>query len=269
MLPHNLAVYLDEVDDDPVAACATAARFGFRQVALRRLWATPIAAASDPACQKIAVALRKHDLQVSVVATTCGRCAVADLPGQLASFQRALLIAAYFRAKFIRVFAAIVPGGGQPADASAATTAVQDWLTMAVSAAQVMSITPVLEIDPDAVHFSVGDVKALVEAQPGLQLLYDPALLIVQRVQDPLLYWWTLRSRIALVDLHDYQFGQSFRPLGHGNCGWQQLRPELAAPNDLLLLLEPGLGRLYGQATTRAQTFALAVEALTAFWSGR
>jgi sugar phosphate isomerase/epimerase len=128
---------------------------------------------------------------------------------------------------------------------------------------------PVLEIDPDALHFDVAEVRSLLDAQPGIQLIYDPALLILRRVQDPVTYWQALRRRIALVDLHDYQIGQSFRPIGHGDCGWERVRQELLKAKDLWLLLEPGLGRLYGSVGTRAQTFAMAIEALGAFWEGR
>jgi len=251
-----LSVYLDELDADPLKACEIARSLGLGSVCLRRVWSTNIGKATDDACKQIMVAVKRNKLDVLAVCTDDGR-----VPAEQLAFdqgvKRSITIAAYFKARFFRPLAGLK---AQRPD-QAADDKINAWASAISGECTRAILTPLLEIDPDAHTFEPADVAAFMSRHPTWRLLYDPALLIIKRNQNPLVrYWHLLKGKIALIDLHDFKIGSGFVPVGAGNCFFEEtLRDCLTIDFGGPLVIEPGATRRTGITTPKPEMVKAAI----------
>lgn len=245
----KLAVYLDELDDDPIAACALARTIGISAICLRRVWATNIGKATDDACKLLINAIRHNNLDVLAICTDDGRIPAGQLVYNQA-VKRSLVIASYFRAKFFRPFAGLKIKIDNNTD-----DAVAAWMTAIGGECEKSALIPLLEIDHDAYAFEPAEIGALLERHKNWSLLYDPALLVVRRNQNPYIkYWSLLRNRVAAIDLHDFKIGSGFVPIGVGDCFFTDtIRDCLSNQYQGWFIIEPGVTRRIGVTATRQE----------------
>lgn len=237
----KVAVYLDELDNDPIKACVRCRSLGIKFVCLRRVWSTNIARATDAACQKLVSALANAKLEVAAIHTDIGQTTPVDqLEGELAAFDRALLIARYFKAGFVRVYT----GRTIRDDMRHLDT----WMEKISTAATNMAVTPLLELDTDSTLQDPADAATMLSRYTHWKILYDPASLIVKQANDPYeKYWLLLEPMIAAVDLHDFSKQLGFVLAGHGDGQWAKtFRRMVDTGFDGWCFIEPGFPRRHG-----------------------
>lgn len=253
----KLAVYLDEVDDDPAVACKNLAAKGLHYVVLRNAWKGNVCDATDASCQRLKKLLNDNNLSVVTIASDLGK---ADHLGAVPKSQvdRLFNLAAYFQAANIRVHL------GNKLRSEPDKAAIKDWMTMITDRCLAATLTPLYEVGDDA---AIRDPVAIAELFASFRrwkLLYDPVQLILRHKQDPFQRYWTLlKSFVAAVDLRDYKIGHGFKPVGFGDAKVRLTVAEgLSGQFRGWYYLEPSLGRKYASAVTRWETFQLAFEAL-------
>lgn len=230
----KIAVYLDEVADDPIEACEQIKLAGLQNICLRQVRSYNVAEATDDACQNLIQTIRKYEFNVICVASCFGRLSQKNLM-PIPEVQRAIQIAAYFKAKYLRFFNGL---GRERADKQLAY-----WMNYISNECLKSNVIPLLEIDPEATIQNPLDIEALLKAYPSWRLLYDPALLVLRHRIDPyILYWSKLKSYIAAADLHDYKIGSGLRLIGSGDCRWlETLKDMKQSGYDGYLLIEHGM----------------------------
>jgi hypothetical protein len=117
---------------------------------------------------------------------------------------------------------------------------------------------------PEAHHTQPAQVATLLSRFRRWRLLYDPVQLIIRQNQDPFLRYWTLlKSFTAAIDIRDFKIGYGFKPAGFGDAKISQtIQDVLKSDYKGWCFLEPSLGRRFGSATSKAETFKMALEAL-------
>jgi sugar phosphate isomerase/epimerase len=170
--------------------------------------------------------------------------------------KRTFDIASYFGVKMIRIFVG---------DSQADVEATSKWMAMIDERSLAADITPVVEITHGSALFQPTVASRLLGLHKRWRLLYDPAQLVMKRAQDPFVKYWTLlKSRVAAIDVHDYKIGHGHKPVGYGDGKLALTLADAASWFGGWYLFEPALGRSYGKAMTKVQTFRLALEALEA-----
>lgn len=258
----HLGAYLDEVSEDPEAACESLAARNIRLVALRRAWTQGLESLQDQALHRLKSSLDDHGLKAAMVVSNVGavdQSELAGVPGD--EVQRPFLLANYFGASAVRVHAGF--GTGRPD-----LQLLSAWMSRVTKRSIAANVTPLLELSAEGVLQEPGDVAALLRDHPRWGLLYDPAGLMVTRVLDPYTKYWTLlKSRVAAIDLRDVLPGRKYLPVGHGSCRWADTLADATASGYRgHYFLEPGLGRRYGDALTREGAFEIAYEAIKPFF---
>lgn len=256
----RFAAYLDEAGDDPASAIETLRLHGIGSACVRQLWTGNVLDASDQAVRKAKALLDDGGIKVVMLATELGDVPPEELSSVASDrLDRAFLLASFFGAAQVRFRA------GRAASDRSGERAVATWMGDIQARAIQANVTPLLEPSWDQYVSEPADVARALAAFPRWKLLYDPAQLCVQRRIDPFVKYWTLlKSKVAAIDLHDLKIGHNFRPPGQGDCYLGlTLRDAAESKYTGWYFLEPGMGRRYGPALTRRDTFALAVEALT------
>ena len=254
--PPQIACYLDEADDDPIAACQSIVKNGFYSTILRKVWSSKIEDATDEACRRLMQAISQHKITVVSIDTSIGKCEIDQLVSQ--KIERSILIASYFKAKHIKISV----GTGHIRH-SLDEYKIDSWLEIVTKACSELNIKPLIETNNNESLQSVDQFSQILQKHKYLNIQYDPAMLVARKVVDPLEYWTKLRDRILLVDLHDFKTGRSPSKLGFGDCKWSTIRNDLPKSG---LVLESGFGRNFGNTYTKQQTFSLAVDGLKAFF---
>ena len=258
----KLAAYLDEAGDDPASAIETLQSHGIRSACLRQLWTGNVVDVSDQAVRKAKSLLDAGGISIIMLVTNLGDVPPEELSTvSRDSLDRAFLLASFFGAGYIRFRV----GRASPSLVDDSTDkAISSWMDDIQVRSIQAAVTPLLELSWDQAIYEPADAARVLSSFPRWKLLYDPAQLVLQRRVDPFVKYWTLlKLRTAAIDIHDVKIGHNFRPAGQGDCELRRTLDDAAESKYTgWYFLEPGLGRRYGPALTRRDTFALAIEAL-------
>lgn len=255
----KIASYLDEAGEDPANGCDTLVRHGIHYAVLRHTWGGKnICDCNDIAHKKIKGIL--SDKGVSIVSISSNLGAVPA--GQLQTISddtlnKAFDIAAYYGAESIRFFA-----GTKMQDDM--LPVINDWLYKISQLSIQNNMVPMLEITDDAHVREPANVANMLSKHRRWKVLYDPVQIIIKRKLDPFIrYWSLLKGNVAAIDVRDYVVGKGFKPPGFGDAKIKEVLEDAANSNfNGWLFLEPNLGRRYGSANSKSETFDLAVEGL-------
>lgn len=256
----KLAAYLEEAGEDPAVGCQNLAANNIRYVVLKHVWNGNICDISDTGHQKLHKLLEDNDLTVIAIASEIGRVEATQVNRISApTFQKAFDVAQYYKAPYVRFYA-----GTKTRDD--AVSSVKDWMQKISEESLKRNIVPLLEITSDSHHYQASQAATLLAGFKRWRLLYDPVQFILKQNQDPFTRYWTLlKGFAAAIDIRDYKIGRGFKPCGYGDSKIAlTITNTIAERYDGWYFLEPTLGRKYGQALTRQDTFNLALEALDA-----
>jgi hypothetical protein len=254
----KLAAYLDEAGEDPISACSVLNKAGISYVVLRYAWSGNVCDVSDQACQRLKQALSDNNLSVVTVISDLGKVEpklLSHIPQE--QIDRVFNVVSYFKAGSVRVLTGTRTR--EPSDDS-----IRQWMQLITDRCLQANIVPLMEITEDAAIFQASDVAQWLAKFRRWRLLYDPVQLIIRQNQDPFLRYWTLlKSFAAAIDLRDFKIGHGYKPPGFGDAKVKLTLDDTIKSNFKgWYFIEPSLGRRFGGATTKQETFNMALEAL-------
>lgn len=254
----KIAAYLDDAGEEQVAACKLLSSLKFNYVVLRHIGTGNICDANDQACSRLRKLLNDHNLSVVAIISDLGKVDTTQLmKTPVEKIDRLFNLASYFQVAMLRIHCGVK---SRTPDASAIAT----WMQMIVSRCLSTSTIPLYEIGDESVFREPTEVAKMMATHRRWRLLYDPVQLIIKQNQNPFAKYWTLlKSSIAAVDLRDYKIGYGYKPIGYGDAKMKlTVDAGLSGEYKGWYFFEPSLGRRYGSAVTKADTFKLAYEAL-------
>lgn len=255
----KVAGYLDEAGEDPAIAAETLRKYNIHYTVLRNVWGGKnICTTSDNACQKVRGIISDNNLSVVSICSNLGNVPSNQLM-QINDKQvnRVFDIAQYMGASSVRILA-----GTKVAEDS--STVINEWMAKISELSVMNNVVPMLEITDDAQFREPAQVANLLSKFKRWKIQYDPVQIIIKRKIDPFVrYWSLLKDRVAAIDVRDYNVGRGFKPPGFGDAKITEVLEDAASSHYKgWLFVEPNLGRKYGEATTKADTFGLALEGL-------
>lgn len=250
--PRKLGAYLDEVADDPETACKIMAAHNIKIAALRRAWSSEVVGMNDQATQRLKQLLDAYGISAGMIVSDLGKVDCSELDSVSdEELRRPFLTANYFGAPLITVGCGVGTGKFD-------LEVVKRWMSRVSDLATKSCVVPLLEVTQDSVLFSPTDLALAMGAAPKWRLLYDPTQFLLRRSLDPYVRYWILfRDLVQAVDLRDIKVGQGPRPIGVGDCKWDETLSDREYSG--MYFLEPGLGRRYADAVTTDGTFEIAL----------
>jgi len=257
----NITAYLDEAGDEPQSACNTLISHNIHHVVLRDVWTGNVCQLSDSGHSRLRSVLQDNDISTIMIASTLGRIDYRLL-GQITDkhIQDCVNVARFYDSAYVRIFGGEVVKQGQ----SVETSIVIDWFTRVSQICEQNGIKCLYEITSDSALFNSAEVARSLRDVKGMGLVYDATGLILKHNLNTFVkYWSLLKKWVDIIDVRDLKIGQGFKVAGQGNSMIDKTICD--AMDDGYkgwLALEPSLGRKYGSATTKQQTFAYAVDGL-------
>lgn len=253
----KLGAYLDELHDDPIIASASLLKHGIRHVAIRNVWGgLNVCDSVDSACKQLRDGLQSNDQVPILIASTLGKAPVKMLSKITDAYiDRILHIATYFKAPYIRVGV----GTGE-----ISLPEIDAWMDRITRKCLTLNLVPLYEPSDDTALYHPAEIATQLNKFKKWKLLYDPSQLIRRKKMNPYIkYWVLLQKYVAAIDIHDYKIGVGSKPAGFGDSKIVDTLQDAIGNNyQGWAFLEPGLGRRYASAVSKADTFALAVEAI-------
>ena len=235
--------FADEISPDVDEQVQTLAQDDIRWVEVRGAWGQNVLDLSDEALAKLKQTFDRAGIRVSSIGSPIGKILVTDpFPPHLARFQRALEIATFLDAPFVRVFSFFIPDGEDPADHA------EEILTRMAALAQAAGPAGITLLHENEKHI-FGDTPArcaqILESvdSPALRAAWDPANFVQCGVRPFAEGYEALRPFIAYVHVKDALLatGQVV-PAGEGDGEWRETISALHASGfDGFFSLEPHL----------------------------
>jgi sugar phosphate isomerase/epimerase len=269
----KLAAYTDEVFDDPDKAGELLISKSITNVCLRRAWCRDISSMPDNAISILDNILIKHKLSPILLHTDIGCVDPEKLLAEEQKFVRALQICKFLKCRSLRIG---IGTSSKPAVDISSTPQitpkfspspngeiVQKWISIISGLSISYDIALVLEPENNSYYNQAASIAMLLQKSRRLNLLFDPALLVIRSRINPFVKFWSLlKSRVSFIDIHDFKTGDSAKPAGLGDAQLDILVADaIASKFNGWFCLEPGLGNRYGNATTREKTFLRAFDA--------
>lgn len=252
----KIAAYVDEAGEDPNTGCETIVKHGIKHVVLRNVWGgLNVTKCSDDGCKRLKAILAENRLSVVSISSDLGATSVSGLLNiSDTDLKRAFDIALYFRAGSI---------GFQYGRGLFSKQIVSKWLNRLLDYSNRNNIIPMLEVNNDSCLVEPTAIVDLLIGFDGIKIQYDPVQLIINKKIDPFIKYWSLfKNRIYAVDVRDCVVGKGFRPPGLGDAKIKETLADAKNSNyNGWLFIEPGLGRRFGSAVCKSDTFEIAFAA--------
>lgn len=245
----KIAAYLDEAGDNPELACETLNRNDIPYIALRNAYGRNICESSDDICKKLKKLFTSNNISPVCIISNLS---VEQQPTDK-QIQRIFDIASYYDAEAVCISLDLE---------QIMSPETVDFILAITGFAIKNAVLPIIE--PCAGFRQPNDyIDNLVEFLKQRQewkVLYDPVKLILKKKIDPFkCYWPYIKDRAHAVDVRDYIVGRGFKPPGLGDS---KIMDVLLSNFNGWLFIEPNLGKKYGKAIGKSQTFDLAWQCL-------
>jgi len=252
----KIATYLDEISENPLKSCEFLRSHDINSVVLRYLWSGKnICDTTDAGLSKLKESLDTNDLRTICVATNIGvKPPAHEVFSEHEKANRAFTIASFFGAKFIKI------GLGSKSEYDCKKPTL-DWMEFISSNAIKFNIVPLFEITDDSHYASHLDLLEFLNSNKRWRILFDSAQFVLKRKVDPFVkYWVLLRNYCSAIDVRDLKIGHGYKPVGFGDTRILDTIRD-AIEDGKWLFLEPSLGRRYGNANSKQESFMLAYNA--------
>ncbi len=268
-----LSGFGDEISDDLREQLDTMAAEGLRWLELRGVWGKNVMALDDTEVAAVKAVLKEKNFRISAIGSPIGKVKITDdFKPHFESFKRAVYLAKYLEAKFVRVFSYYPPEGGNIKDYR---KQVMERMKAKADYAEKEGVMLALENehgiygeDPE----SCLDILQTVNS-PNLKLCFDPANFIIDEIKPFDRAYPLLKDWIVYFHIKD-GIPRSKTPEGATVCvpageGEGQIKEVLSAYSrvcgfkEVILTLEPHLAKA-GQFAgfTGPNLFKTAVRAL-------
>jgi sugar phosphate isomerase/epimerase len=254
----KLAAYTDEIFDDPDKAGELLVSKGIINVCLRRAWCRDISTMPDNALSILNDILIKRNLQPVLLHTDIGCVEPLKLLSEETKITRAFQICKFLKCKALRVGLGIAAK-----DAKEQPDIVQKWLSIISALSISYDVALLFEPELNSYYSHPASIAVVLNKHRRINLLFDPAMLVLRSKTNPFVKFWSLlKSRVSFIDIHDFKSRDSARPAGVGDAQLDAIVSDaLASDFKGWFCIEPGLGKRYGDATTKDKTFLRALEA--------
>jgi sugar phosphate isomerase/epimerase len=264
----TLSAFADEISPDPQEQMDGLEANGVRFIELRGVYGENVMTFSDQRCGELKKQFADRGFGVSCIGSPIGKTRLDEnWREHFDSFKRAVELAEFFDAGFIRIFSYYPPEGQ---DVSRYRGEVVRRLTEQLEyVGDHPKITLVLENESNLFGAYPEHCAYLHAALPSQQLrmAFDPANFVNMNVQD--VYntcWLPLQQYVGYLHIKDFKYGESDAavPAGLGDgCLPEILRDAASAGYDGFLALEPHLGKaLHSTGETGPELFNVAASAL-------
>lgn len=216
----KIAVYLDQLSNDPLQACDLAAKLGVTHVCLRRLWSTNICKGGPEFTQfrqDLAGKLRELNLGVALISSDLGKSPVEQVTRELDNVPWALQVCKQFNCGNLGVLC------GRRTNHPNAMAAVDGWMSMISDLTLAANVVPSAFLGHGTVFNEPVDIAGFLRKYKRWKVIYDPAALVLLSDVDPFKKFWSLfRNRISHFSLHDGKPGSSKIAPGRGKSQLEQ-----------------------------------------------
>lgn len=265
----TLSAFADEISQDPQAQMDALEANGIRFIELRGALGLNVMKFSAPQQADLRKQFTDRGFGVACIASPIGKVRLdEDYAKHFDDFKRAVDLAEFFGAGYIRIFSYYPPQGE---DVSAYRGEVIRRLTQKVDYIADRNVTLVLENESNLFGAYPERCVYLHAAVPSPKLIaaFDPANFVNMNVQD--VYgtcWRPMRQCVGYFHIKDFRYGDTEHavPAGTGDgCIPQILRDAAADGYDGFLALEPHLAKAeHSTGQTGPELFKVAADALKA-----
>lgn len=269
----TLSAFADEISPDPQAQMDALAENGIRFIELRGAYGLNVMKFTRQHREELKKQFADRGFGVSCIASPIGKVRIdEDYRAHFDDFKRAVEIAEFFGARYIRIFSYYPPAGQDIGDYRGE---VVDRLAEKVNYVAGHPVTLVLENESNLFGAYPERCVYLLAAlsSPKLVAAFDPANFVNMNVKD--VYhtcWLPLRKYVGYFHIKDFKYGEKEHavPAGTGDGNIPEILRDASADGyDGFLALEPHLARAeHSTGQTGPELFKIAADALKAICQG-
>ncbi|HOB75021.1 MAG TPA: sugar phosphate isomerase/epimerase family protein [Phycisphaerae bacterium] len=263
----TLSAFADEISPDPQAQMDALAENGIRYIELRGAFGLNVMKFTRQHLQDLKRQFGDRGFGVSCIASPIGKVRIdEDYRAHFDDFKRAVEIAEFFDARYIRIFSYYPPVGEDIGNYRGEVIA---RLAEKVDYIADHPVTLVLENESNLFGAYPERCVYLMAAlsSPKLVAAFDPANFVNMNVQD--VYntcWLPLRKYVGYFHIKDFKYGEKEHavPAGTGDGHIPEILRDAAADGyDGFLALEPHLAKAeHSTGQTGPELFKIAADAL-------
>jgi sugar phosphate isomerase/epimerase len=242
-----LSGFADEISPDLNSQLDTLDALGIRYLELRGIWDTGVLSLSDDQVEKAKAEMDRRGIEVSAIGSPIGKIKIEDpFEPHLKDFRRALHLAEFFGAPYIRMFSFFVPEG----QADRHRSQVMERLRALLDLAQGHDVTLVHENEKNIYGDIPRRCRDIVDtmASSQIKITFDPANFVQCGVRPFSEAYGLLEDQIAYLHIKDARMAdKSVVPAGQGDGQVQEILAATVARGyggqaaDLFVSLEPHL----------------------------
>lgn len=263
----QISAFADEISPDPAEQMNTLEANGIRFIELRGARGENVMKFSRDFRDELRQQFSDRGFGVSAIASPIGKVRLDEnLEAHFDAFKRAVDLAAFFDARYIRIFSYYPPRGTDIADCR---EQVLDLLARKLAYIEDQPVTLVLENESDLFGAVPERCVYLHAALPSEKLVaaFDPGNFVNMNVRN--VYrtcWLPLRRHVGYFHIKDFRYGEKDRavPAGQGDGHIPEiLRDARTDGYDGFLALEPHLAKAeHSTGQTGPELFKVAADAL-------
>lgn len=263
----TVSAFADEISPDPQAQMDALDANGVKFIELRGAWGVNVMDFTEQQRADLKKQFGDRGFGVSCIGSPIGKAKIDDdYRKHFDDFKRAVEIAEFFQARYIRIFSYYPPEGEDIGDYRGE---VVSRLAEKVDYIIERDVTLVLENESNLFGAFPERCVYLHAALPSDQLVaaFDPANFVNMNVQD--VYntcWLPLRKHVGYFHIKDFKYGEKEHavPAGEGDGQIPEILKDAAADGyDGFLALEPHLAKAeHSTGQTGPELFKTAADAL-------
>jgi sugar phosphate isomerase/epimerase len=269
----TLSAFADEIGPDPQAQMDTLAANGIRHIELRGAYGLNVMKFTRQQREDLKRQFGDRGFKVACIASPIGKIRIdEDYRAHFDDFRRAVEIAEFFEAGYIRIFSYYPPAGQDIGDYRGEVIA---RLAEKLDYVADHPVTLVLENESNLFGAYPERCVYLFAAlgSPKLVAAFDPANFVNMNVKD--VYntcWLPLRRYVGYFHIKDFKYGEKEHavPAGQGDGRIPEILRDAAGDGyDGFLALEPHLAKAeHSTGQTGPEQFNVAADALKAICQG-
>lgn len=212
----KVAVYLDQLSNDPFRACEIASQIGLTHVCLRRVWSTNICKADRNSdfgtfTKDLADKLKSLSLEVALISSDLGKSSAEQITRELDHIPWAIQVCKLFNCNYLGLMC------GRRSNHPSTMSSVDSWMSMISDLTLSANIVPTAFLGHGTVFNEPVDISGFLRKYKRWKVIYDPAALVLLDNVDPFKKFWSLfRNRISHLSLRDGKPGSSKIAPGRG-----------------------------------------------------
>jgi sugar phosphate isomerase/epimerase len=261
----TLTGFADEISADLEQQLDVLSSEGISHIEFRGVWGKNVLKLSDEEIAKVKGRLDERGFKVSSIGSPIGKIKITDdFAPHFEDYKRAVYLAQYFQAPYIRIFSFFIPDGEEPAKYR---DEVMSRMKRIVALAEQEGVTLVHENEKD-IYGDTGERcrDILAECNSSrLQCAFDPANFVQCKVRPMIDAYPLLESYVSYIHIKDAVMASGkVVPAGDGDGELRALIGELKARNYAgFMSLEPHLQAAGTfQGFSGPDLFVVAVKAL-------